>query len=158
MNRSEPTDFDRLSRRWNKRYREGRSEAVLRESIADVADHRDCSQGAIRRMTFAEFNAVLDEVTSKPRYGPDANKPVLWWEEEAFGLTRKNWQFLSVVWCRYGVSFAEIGERIWENEAVDSNRVRQRMSRGNEQLKKLGIDIVLSSNDGSVSPIDNWPN
>lgn len=159
MHRSEPTNFDRLLRCLNKKYHKGLSEAVLREAIADVAGHKDFSQGSVRRMSFSEFTSVLEvvEVTGQPRYGPDPNKPILWWEGETLNLSRKNWQLLSLVWGRYDVSFAEIGEQIWNDDAVPSNTIRQVISRFNNQLQNHGIGITLSSDAEHVSPLENWP-
>ncbi len=155
--RSKSFDFDGLMRRINKRYRAGLSEATLREAVADVAAHRDCPLGDVRHMTFGQFNSVLDEVMGQRRYGPDARRQILWRNGEPYKLSPKNWEFLCVVWGRYNVPFADIGEALWGDDAAPGNRIRQLVSRLDRQLSKHKIVLTLISDRERVSPAEDWP-
>lgn len=68
----------------------------------------------------------FDDMLGQPRYGPDPHKAILYWNAEAYSLKRRNWQFLSVVWGRCNVPFAEIGERVWGDDFTNPSTIRSR--------------------------------
>jgi len=153
----ELTDFDGLLRRINQHYGKRLCDETLLKAIATVARHKGYLIHTVRRMAFAEFNNALDETLGQPQYGPDPNKKIIYWDGEPYPLTPRNWEFLLVVWGRWNVPFAEIGEQVWGDDTTASNTIRQRVSKVNKQLGEHGLDLAFVSDGEKVSPIDGWP-
>jgi hypothetical protein len=150
-------DFDGLMRRCNKFFGKSLRNEGLRRAYAAVAEYKGCLLQGVRRMTFAEFNAALDEAMGKRRYGPDPDRPILYWDEKPYRLTPKNWEFLKAVWGKSNVPYAIIGEEVWGDDTTRAGTIAQRIYRVNRQLTEHGIGLTFSSDGEHVSPLDDWP-
>jgi hypothetical protein len=74
-------DFNGLMHRCNKHYGKTLKDGGLLRAIGDVAKHKGVLIRDVRRMTFAEFNAALDEAMSKDEGGgpwSTADNPTRW--------------------------------------------------------------------------------
>jgi hypothetical protein len=149
--------FEGLVRRMYKRYRKRFRDNVLLEAIADVAESKRWPTANVSRMTIREFNAALDEIQGCPRFGPDPDRPILYWDGKPYELHRRNWEFLTVVWGRMNVPHEEIGEHVWSDEGVPGGRIRKVIFELNKQLREYGIDFCFESEGERVCPISDYP-
>lgn len=81
--------------------------------------------------------------TAKPRYGPDPDRPLLYWCGEPHPLATRTWQFLRTIWSKHNVPFAEIAEGLWTNDDMSGNAIRQLISRVNHDLNRQRIPFLF---------------
>jgi len=110
-----------------------------------------------RQMNTIRRTVAAIESAGKPRYGPDPDKYILFWDGEPYKLTRMNWRFLLVVWGRHNVPFADVFDSLWDDDRVTGNRIHQLIKRTNDALTKLCIDLAFTSEGEAISPIGDWP-
>ena len=153
----EVTDFDGLMRRCNEHFGQRLCDSVLLKAIATVAKHSGKIIHQVRKMTIAEFNAAFDDAMGVCRFGPDPDRQVLNLNYKPNPVTETTWQFLLVVWGRYNVPFAEIGEKVWGDDMTNPSTIRARASQVKKELAEFGLDLSLSSKGQKVSPCNPWP-
>ena len=70
--------------------------------------------------------------------GPDPNEAIWWKDNKPKPLTRKNWQLAKALWGKGAVSFADLGDAVWENDCTSPGTISSQVNRLSDQL--LAID------------------
>ncbi len=144
-------------RRIHQRYREDWGYATLLRIRADVAEHKGWTVHRAGALSFTEFNAALDELAGQPRFGVDADQYILNWDGEAYSISPMRWQLLRMIWGRYNVSFADVGEEVWGSDIKHAHTIRTFVSRLDDFFSDNQMNLQLSCRGQQISPDYDWP-
>lgn len=63
------------------------------------------------------------------------------WPEGRFAVKGKNWHLLCTLWGHRKVSFADVGEEVWDDGVTKLTTIRSQISRLNDHLAGHGFDL-----------------